>query len=177
MPKGMTEVALGMSKTELQAARAGYLAEEKFTVPPGSMEMHGKDVALDRNSFWTGGKGGSLGQIWMWSERTHMTREQCFELGRNLVGIYGKPTYVFALKDGRDIGFRWLQDGKSVILLFRADPDIFPQANMWVDGPDRLALDGIPLYKLVEDGKLPFPKDLAGWLNQFLDRAFAKKRT
>ena len=175
LPKGVTDVALGMSKQELKAARAKHIVPDSFDGPPGgTLEMHGKDVALDRNSFWAGGKDDRLGQISLWSENTRITRDQCLALGQSLQGIYGKPTYVFELKAGRDIGFRWIKDGKSVILLLRADPDIYPTAQLWIDGPERLALEGIPLYPLVEEGKILPPNDLNAWFKKFLDRAYIR---
>lgn len=174
IPKGLSDVALGMSKEELKVARAKHAVAETFDGPPGQAhEMHGKDVALDRNSFWNGGKEDRLGQIAMWSDHTRITRAQCHELGTSLLGIYGRPTYVFELKEGRDIGFRWMKDGKSVILLLLADPHSWPIAQLFVDSPDRLALDGIALYPMAENGKIPLPNDLAAWFNKFLDRAYA----
>jgi len=66
-----------------------------------------------------------------------------------------------------------MKEGKSVILLLLADPDIWPTADLWVDGPDRLAVDGIPLYPMAENGKIPPPNDITAWFNKFLDRAYA----
>lgn len=184
LPPGVQELDLGMSRDEVAKSRARFFKDTGPVVHglnESTIEMHGYDnktqtssFLIDRLELGFSDETEALSEIWARSEFGNPKPETMISLVEGLVEVFGEPTKLAKVRDGRDFIMLWIagENGSGIKVHLSDAPDFKPTIDFYVQTKHGLSEEDSGLNKWIASAPAEKEANALEFTRKFIQKAF-----